>query len=652
MAKRNLYLTNIPVEEALERFWDVLKPHLKPRVETVETVETIEVKNSLGRVTAGAVFALKSSPFCDSAAMDGVAVVSKNTRGASESSPLQLKYGDDFLPVDTGDPVKMPYDAVIMAEDIEEIQEIEETENGNITIRSAAAAWQHIRPVGEDIVQGEMILPGGHRIRPMDIGALISGGIAKIPVHRRPEVAIIPTGTELVEIDGINAKDIKEGEIIESNSHMLGALVCQSGAIPVRFPPIPDEYELLKGTLRDAAERFDMVLVCAGTSAGREDYTIHALRELGEVAVHGVAMKPGKPAILAVVNGKPVVGIPGYPVSAFLVYENFAAPILASICSLPKAGAPTVRATLARRLVSSLKHREYVRVRVGRVGDRLVASPLARGAGAAMSLVRADGFCVIGQNAEGVEAGSEVEVVLCRELHDLENTVVSIGSHDLILDVIADMMPGSFPGTHLSGTHVGSMGGLLALKNGEAHIAPIHLLDEETGEYNIPAIKKLFAGRRMALIKGVGRIQCLMVKKGNPKKIEKIEDLRCCRYVNRQRGAGTRALLDHMLKNAGIDPSEIRGYEREAATHMAVAAAVKSGDADAGMGIMSAAKAMDLDFVPVGEEEYDFAIPAKFLELGHIQSFVAMLKCPKFHRKLEELEGYTAGCCGEVVYID
>jgi len=634
MDKRNLYLTNVPVEEALERFQNALSPYLKAENEFVEVI------HSLDRVTAEAVFARCNSPLYDCAAMDGVAVISAHTHGASESSPLTLKQGESFLQVDTGDPVQPPFDAVIMAEDLQE--------NGEaIIIRSSAAPWQHVRPVGEDIVQGEMILPGGHKIRPIDIGVLLSGGITRISARKRPEVAIIPTGTELMEPD----EEMKEGGIIESNSRMFEALVRQCGGIPSRFTPIPDEYELIKERLKDASERFDMVLVSAGASAGREDYTVHILRELGEVIVHGVAMKPGKPAILAVVNGKPVVGVPGYPVSAYLVYENFVAPILTLLSGLLKAGAPVIQATLTRRLVSSLKHREYVRVKVGRVGEQLVASPLARGAGAAMSLVRADGFCIIDQNSEGVEAGTEVNVVLCRDLDALEHTVVSIGSHDLILDVIADMMPNLFHGVHLSSTNVGSMGGLLALKNGEAHIAPTHLLDEETGVYNIPVLKKLFTGRRMTLIKGVGRVQGIMVKKGNPLGITGIADLPRCRYINRQRGAGTRVLLDYLLKAAGIVPSTIVGYDREAATHMAVAAAIQGNSADAGMGILSAAKAMNLDFIPVGNEEYDFAAPAEFLELAHIRAFIAVLKKPDFQRKLEELGGYTVECCGEVVEV-
>jgi len=641
MAERNLYLTNIPVEEALRRFKAALAPYFK------RERELINVTDALDRVTGEAIYAVYNSPLYDSAAMDGVAVVSAATRGADENAPLTLKLHKDYIPVDTGDPVRPPYDAVIMAEDIVETDKGADGNTGaegDVVIRSAVPAWQHVRPVGEDIVRGEMILPGGHRIRAIDVGVLLSGGVTRISVVKRPRVAILPTGTEMVE----PGDELKEGGIIESNSRMLEALVTRGGGEPARLATLRDDYNLIERSIWEAVQSYDMALVCSGASAGREDYSVHALRKLGEVVVHGVAMKPGKPVILAVVNGKPVVGVPGYPVSAYLAYENFASPVLAALAGRSEADAPTVRATLTRRLVSSLKHREYVRVKLGKIGDRLVASPLARGAGAAMSLVRADGFCVVAQDAEGVEAGAEVDVAICRPLHELENTVVSIGSHDLILDIIADLLQRHYPGVRLSSAHVGSMGGLNALKNGEAHIAPTHLLDEKTGAYNIPVIKKLFADRDMALIKGVGRVQGIIVKKGNPLNIKGIEDLKRCRYVNRQRGAGTRVLLDYLLKNAGIAAALISGYEREAATHMAVAAAVKDGGADAGMGVLSAAKALDLDFIPIGDEEYDFAIPVEFLKLTNVQSFISILKHPEFLGALEKLGGYSAEHCGEI----
>jgi putative molybdopterin biosynthesis protein len=400
MPERNLYLTNIPAEEALKRFQAALEPHF------IRKQEVIQVTDSLNRVTAGAVYARYNSPLYDSAAMDGAAVVSARTRGASETSPLTLIIGEDFVPVDTGNPVRPPYDAVIKAEDIREIN------SGAVRIHSAAAAGRHIRRVGEDITKGELILPEGVKIRPIDIGVLLSGGITEISVIKRLEAAVIPTGSEMIE----PGDEIKDGCIIESNSRMLEALIRQSGSAAARFSPIPDDYDVMKERIWDASKRFDMVLVCAGTSAGREDYTVHVLRELGDVVVHGVAMKPGKPVILAVVNGKPVIGVPGYPVSAYLSYECFAAPVLAAFSNLPEPCPPTVKAVLTRRLVSSLKHREYVRVKIEKSGDKLMASPLARGAGAAMSLVKADGFCVIEQDDEGIEAGTEVNISLLRDI--------------------------------------------------------------------------------------------------------------------------------------------------------------------------------------------------------------------------------------------
>lgn len=726
--KRNLYLKTIPVEEAREKYFSAIADLI-----TVKH-ETIKVTESLDRITGSAIYAKYSSPLYNASAMDGIAVRAADTAYASETSPVVLKE-TDYVVVDTGDPIHPPFDAVIMAEDIVE------TEDG-VRIIASAHPWQHIRPIGEDIVAGEMILPGNHKIRAIDIGVLLSAGILEIEAVKRPEVAIFPTGTEIIEPE----EEPEDGSIIESNSRMFENMVTVAGGIGHRFAPIADDYAKIRGAVAQAAGRYDMVIINAGSSAGTEDYTVHVLRELGEVIVHGVSVKPGKPVILAVVAGKPVIGLPGYPVSAYIGFENFVTPLIQMMARRPERLAETVQAHVSRRLVSSLKHKEYVRVKVGKVGDKFVAAPLARGAGAAMSLVRADGFCIIEQNSEGIEAGDVAEIALYRSRREIENTVVVIGSHDLILDVIADIMPNAYKDMFVSSTHVGSMGGLMALRRGEAHIAPIHLLDEESGEYNISYLKKMFR-EPMALIKGVHRIQGIMVKKDNPLRIEGLADLRSgmeiagkeadcgdsasgaaagdagmsagnagtasdvrvdakemaggaeradagnaganvggvraagkkidgkaaageyaegkragrmgtaggnavpVRYVNRQRGAGTRVLFDYKLKQAGIDPAEINGYEREMATHMAVAAAVAGDGADAGMGVLSAAKAMGLDFIEIAPEEYDFAIPVKFLELPHIKAFLQILQSAEFHDRLAQLGGYDAGRSGEVILL-
>ena len=636
MGKRNLYLKTTPVQEAI----DIYRSEVEKRVEL--QYETIPVTESLNRITGKAVYAKYCSPLFNAAAMDGIAVNAAKTEGASEGTPVELVFGKDYQIIDTGDPIHEPYDAVIMAEDL-----LETEDENKVKIISPAVPWQHIRPVGEDIVAGEMILPGRHCIRPIDVGVLLSGGIVEIEVVKNPTVAIFPTGTEIIE-PGTEPKD---GDIIESNSRMFENMAKVQGAEAVRFETIPDDYARIRDAVKEAAEKFDMVIINAGSSAGTEDYTVHVLRELGEVIIHGVSIKPGKPVILAFVNNKPVIGLPGYPVSAYIGFENFVSPVLSYMGGRVEKKNKKVEAVISRRLVSSLKHKEYVRVKVGCVGDKIVAAPLARGAGAAMSLVRADGFCVIPQNSEGCEAGEKLEVELYRELEEIKNTAVVIGSHDLILDVMADMMPNHFPGMYLSSTHVGSMGGLMALKRGEAHIAPIHMLNEETGVYNVSYIEKMFH-EPVALIKGVGRVQGIMVKKGNPLHISSVEDLKKVRFVNRQRGAGTRMLLDFCLKERGIMPEEIRGYDREAATHMAVAALVAGESADAGLGIRSAALAMKLDFIEVGQEEYDFAVPEKYLELPYIRAFVQILKSEEFHKKLQELGGYTWERAGEIVTVN
>ena len=642
MAKRNLYLKTTPVEEAREKYMQALEEAgcLRQKEERTDTYE------SLGRITAEAVYAKCCSPLFNAAAMDGIAVKSAETAEAGEERPLALSLGSGYRIIDTGDPVKSPFDAVIMAEDVME------TGEGMVTITKSVPGWQHVRPIGEDIAEGEMLLPSHHTIRPVDIGVLLAGGILNLEIFKKPQVSIIPTGTEII----MPHENPKEGDIIDSNSGMIAAMVTESGGVPYRCSIVPDDYQKIKETVLQETERSDMVIINAGSSAGTEDYTVHVLREIGQVIVHGVAMKPGKPVILAIVQGKPVIGLPGYPVSAYLAFENFAEPVLRIMAGLsPNKGSSTrktVKAVLSKRTVSSLKHREYVRVKVGKVGDKFVCAPLARGAGAAMSLVRADGFCVIPQESEGFEAGETVDVELYTDLVQIENTLVSIGSHDMIIDVMNDMMAERFPGMNLSGTHVGSMGGLMALSRNETVIAPTHLLDEETGEYNVSYMENIFPGENMALIKGVDRIQGIMVKKGNPLGIKGVEDLTRVRYVNRQRGAGTRVLLDYKLKQAGITPDMIDGYDKEAATHMAVAALVASEEIDAGMGVKSAADAMGLDFIEVGTEEYDFAIRQENLELPQVRAFRQILESEEFHEKLAEMGGYGWRQAGRIVTID
>ncbi len=635
---RNIYLSNVDAEEALRTYLQAIEKNFENH-----KTEWIEVIHSHQRITSSPVFAKYSSPNYNAAAMDGIAVKAEKTFGASETNPVHLFRGKDFIDVDTGDPIPEDFDAVIMIEDIVEV------EKDCVEIIKSASPWQHIRPIGEDIVAHEMIVPANHRIRPVDIGALLSGGITKIEVYQKPKVGILPTGTEIIE----PGEAIEIGKIIESNSRVFEALVKELGGQPNRYSTVPDDYDELKKNIARVVAENDLVIIGAGSSAGSEDYTVHLIRELGEVFVHGIATKPGKPTILGTIEGKPVIGIPGYPVSAYFVFETFVKPIIQKFLRQKMIPRRKVEAIASKQMISSLQHKEYVRIKLGRVGERLIATPLSRGAGVTMSLVRADGVFFIPQNSEGVEAGETIEVELLKELEEIESTIVSIGSHDLILDMIEDALQKSDEGYHLSSAHVGSMGGIMALRRGEAHLAPIHLLDERTGEYNLSYIKRYLPDMDMALIKGVKRIQGFIVQAGNPKNIQSFEDIsrKDITFVNRQRGAGTRILLDYELRKRNIDPNDVIGYDREMMTHMAVAAAVASGSADVGVGVLSAAKAMNLDFIPIGEEEYDFAIPVKYLDTDMIKTFIKTLQSEAFKETIRNMGGYGIEDIGKVVLI-
>lgn len=635
---RNIYISNMKLEDALELYWEKLSISMKQAKE--ETINTIE---AMGRVTSQAVFALVSSPNYNASAMDGIAVKAQSTFTASETRPVRLTKDKDFIYVDTGDPILDFYDAVIMIEDVVEIDE------NTVEIIKSASPWQDIRPIGEDIVANEMIIPSNHSIRPVDIAAMLAGGVNNIPVYQKPRVGLIPTGTEIIE----PGEALGLGKIIESNSRMFEGLVIEYGGQPKRYKPVSDDYQLLKEAIQRAVQENDIVIINAGSSAGSEDYTVGLIKELGEVVVHGIATKPGKPAILGIVQGKPIIGIPGYPVSAYFVFENFAKPVIKSFIKQPIPIRDTALAVLSKRVVSSLKHREYVRIKLGMVDEKLIATPLSRGAGATMSLVRADGILVIQQNSEGVEAGEKVDIELLKNIAEIKSTIVSIGSHDIAMDIMANLIHHKNSAYSLSSAHVGSLGGIMALRRGEAHIAPIHLLDESSGGYNIEYIRRYLPNIEMVLIKGIKRIQGIMVRKGNPKKIRGFEDLtrEDVQFVNRQKGAGTRILLDYKLSLNGISPEKILGYQREMTTHMAVAAAVESGSADAGLGVMSAAKAMKLDFIPVGEEDYDFAVPLRYLKQPMIELFIDILKSEEFARELEALGGYSLESAGEIIYI-
>jgi putative molybdopterin biosynthesis protein len=602
------------------------------RVEVVR----VPVGDALGRVTAEPVWALRSSPAFDSSGMDGIAVRAADTVGAAETTPVLLA-ADAFEIVDTGDPLPAGYDAVVMREHVHRIGDQAE-------IQAAVPPYQHVRSIGEDISAAELLLPEGHRLRPIDVAAAAAAGVLELAVRRAPVVAIIPTGDEIRPIGAT----LEPGDILDTNSLMLAAQARDVGCQTRVAEIVRDDPDLITAAVRAAAAEADLVLLIAGSSAGRDDYTARVVAGAGTLAVHGVAVRPGHPVVLGVVERTPVVGVPGYPVSAALTFDIFAAPLLAELEGAAPRERPSTMAHLARKLPSAIGMDDWVRVRLGRVGDRVVATPLPRGAGVLTSLVRADGLLVVPAGVEGHHAGERVRVELLRGLGEINRTIVAIGSHDLVLDLIASALRADDPLITLASSNVGSLGGLVALRDGLCHIAGSHLLDPATGEYTLPYVDKLL-GQDIAVIRLVHRDQGLIVAPGNPLGLATIDDL-CrpgLRYVNRQRGAGTRALLDYELAQRGIDPTDIPGYTREEHTHLAVAAAVSAGRADAGLGILAAARAFGLDFVPVAQEPYDLVLRADSLTDDRLAPLWTLLDRVDFRDKIEALGGYSCAETGK-----
>lgn len=590
---------------------------LKEKFSFTPRTMTIPVENSTERVTAKAIHAPLSSPLGHLSAMDGIAVKSVDTNGVTDQKPVLIQ---DFIRVNTGNLVPSEYDAVIMIEDTEDHED-------GILIRNPAYPWQHIRPVGEDIAKGEMVLPGGHTIRPCDIGAMAAYGITKVEVNCL-KVALIPTGSEIVSL----GTTPKPGQVIESNMLMVAAEIRQTGADVTIYPIVPDEPDIITSTIKDAVASHDLILVSAGSSKGTRDYTDQIIRKLGEVYVHGVAIKPAKPVIMGHISGKPVIGMPGYPVACHTILREIVRPIL-SWYGLHVSELPILSARLASPLFSDIGIDEFVQVTIGKIRGSWIALPLSRGSGVQMSMVRSNGYITIPSDREGFEAGSDVSITITTPISEAENTILITGSHDPVIDYLSDELreSGIFP----SSVHVGSMGGLLALKRGDCHLAPMHLL-MDNGDYNIGYLKKYLPGEDLVLICVAEREQGVVSRQGLI-----FEDIISHRFVNRQKGSGTRMLLDFLLKEKSIKSESITGYDREMTTHLAVCLAILSGDADLGLAVYSAAKTYGLSFVPVGTERYELVMKAESFEKDlRIQKIIRTIQSDSFKALLERLGGY------------
>jgi len=637
--KRHIYLRMQSVTAAREIFLTRFDLNAMLQPEELPTVA------ARGRVSATPVWARRSSPATHQAAMDGFAVLAANTFGAAPDSPRHLRVGQVAFPINTGHVMPEGTDAVII------VEHVPDPEADPITIEAPVFPWQNVRRIGEDLVAGEMVLPEGTEITPWDQGALLAAGVTRVLVRRLPKVIIIPTGAELVPAAELD-QELPPDRLPEFNSVILAGLVAEAGGLPETWGIVPDEVAALTSTVKEAVAAGDVVIINAGSSAGTEDYTYQAVANLGEVLVHGVSMMPGKPTLLGVVEGKPVIGNPGYPVSAVLSFEQFVAPLISGLVGkLPKPR-PTLTVYPSQNLPSKPGLTEFIRVTLGRVGDKVVATPLPRGAGVITSLVKADGLLVVPAMSEGLEEDRPFPAEILVSPQDLEGTLVALGSHDNTLDLLATLLHKKDPRLRLSSGHVGSQGGLMALAQGRAHFGGSHLFDPETNTYNIPYIKRLLPNLSLKLINLAWREQGFMVAPGNPKNIQTVKDLTRpeLRFINRQRGAGTRLLLDYLLREQGLEPSVVQGYDREEYTHMAIAVNVLSGTADVGLGILAAAKALGLAFISLTPERYDLVVPETTFSDPRFQVLLEVIRSLEYQQAAAALGGYDLKDCGQILW--
>ena len=644
MAKRNIYLETIPPEEAVSRAKTSIDRN------TLLGTEVIPSHQATGRVTANPIFARYSSPTFHAAAMDGIAVRAEATFSAREDEPVTLIREKDFLFVNTGNPLPGGLNAVIMIENV--IQKDEDT----VLIEAPAFPWQHIRRIGEDIVATELLIPQNRELMPCDIGALLSAGIYEIEVHEKIRAVFLPTGDEVLNF--LDKPTPQAGQVIESNSQVFKAYADSWGIDATWTAPVPDNEDNLRSAVMDRlADNNHIVIVGAGSSAGSKDYSKRVFESIGKILVHGIAVMPGKPTLLAISDersghpGRLLVGAPGYPVSAVVCHEKILAPVISWLANKACPKRATTEVTLARKTPSRPGMSEALRLAAGRIKDQIVAAPLSRGAGMITTMTKAQAVAYISEDVEGVEEGEKLTAELLVPESELDRVLVHVGSHDNTLDLLANELMGLAEPLRLVSSHAGRMGGLTALKAGSALFAGAHLFDPEPGDFNFPFIDRYLKDLEVTVVNLAIRHQGLIIAKGNPLGIKGVNDLarQEVTFINRQRGAGTRILLDHHLKTAGINPAEVQGYDNEEFTHMAVAGNVLTKAASCGLGIYAAAKALALDFVPLAHERYDLVIPTQHMEDDRIKTLLKMIKSDEVKTKIGELGGYDVDLTGQVM---
>ena len=607
--------------------------------------EQVSLSLALNRVLAEPVIASLDVPGFDRANVDGFAVRASDTEGASESAPTSLRLTQEILTpgvmprfsvdpgcatlIATGGMIPRGADAVVM---VEHTQTREAAGSLMIEISRPAAAGQFVAWAGSDLARGETALRTGQFLTSREIGVLAALGCSTITVYRKPSVAIISTGDEIVA----PGAPLPTGAVYDSNAAILAAAVEEVGGIAKQLGIGPDDEAALSQLIADGLTAFDMVIMSGGTSKGAGDvcYRVVDFYQDPGIVVHGVALKPGKPVCLAVTAGKPLIVLPGFPTSAIFTFHEFVAPVIRAFAGLPAERKERVRATLPMRITSEPGRTEFLMVSLSStVNGALAAYPIAKGSGAVTTFSHADGFITIGQYTDSVSAGTSVDVQIIGGSHRPADLVV-IGSHCVGLDIIATRLEAD--GLSVKILNVGSMGGLAAARRGECDIAPIHLMDPSTGDYNRPLLTP-----DIRFVPGYRRMQGIVFRRRDPRFegrtakaaiVAALADPECI-LVNRNAGSGTRILLDRLLD--GVRPP---GYWSQPKSHNAVAVAVAQKRADWGMAIESVATQYGLGFIPTQEEHYDFAVPAARFERVAVRQFRALLEDEDIRARLRALK--------------
>ncbi|MEM2018546.1 MAG: molybdopterin biosynthesis protein [Zestosphaera sp.] len=618
-------------------------------------VELVSLREGLGRVLAEDVYAVYDYPPFDRSEVDGYAVNSVSLVGVEEDSPARLrlkgsvKIGDrpsievgvgEAAEIDTGAAIPRGADSVVMVEYSKRVDDY-------VYVYTSVVPGDNVARAGSDVMRGELVLRRGTLLGPAELATLAAAGVSKVNVFVKPRVGIVSVGSELVDVEEGVLQDYK---IFEVTSHYVASSLLELGAVPRFYGIVPDDERVLESALKKALGENDVVITAGGTSAGAEDLTYRVVESLGKpgIIIHGLKVKPGKPTIVAVIGGKLVFGLPGFPLSSAMIFRSVVAPVISRLAGLPASywGGPEVRAVVLQRVLGVRGRAALVPVALVMRGNVLAAYPVLSPSGSIRVLTYTDGFIEVPEDTLVVNEGSEVVVKLFRRFWKAPE-LVFIGSHDYVIDELIRLATKE-PNYKLINS--GSLGGLLAVGRGEADLCGTHLLDEESGEYNLPYLKKLNLASQAVLVGGWVREIGFLLPRNNPKNIKSFKDLfrEDVVFINRNRGSGTRTLIDINLRAAarelGINPDEIprivRGYLNEAKTHNGVAVAVLQGRADVGVGVRHAAEMYGLEFIKIGDEIYDLVIRKDSMNKEPVRKILEILSSEKINEVLSNYAGY------------